>query len=262
MISTEKPPATPAHPTSHRSTWKVVIVGALVAVAAATAGLFWFFGGEAPEEVDLSATASAVTGSTIAGQSTVPAGAGIEGTWVVDTTVGEFSVTEETLATFAGFRVEEVLQSIGSNTAVGRSPAVSGSIAIDGTTLTSAEFVVDLTSMVSDEPRREDKIQQALGTGSNPDAIFVLTQHVDLGEEAAAGDLVSVSAVGELTVNGVTNKVEIPLHAQLVDRKILVTGSTELLFADYGVSTPTAPVVLSVEDHGILEFQVWLSAGG
>ena len=32
----------------------------------------------------------------------------------MDTTVGEFTVTEETTATFAGFRVEEVLESIGS----------------------------------------------------------------------------------------------------------------------------------------------------
>jgi len=90
----------------------------------------------------------------------------------------------------------------------------------------------------------------------------MLTEPADLGEEAAAGELVNVSAVGELTINGVTNTVEIPLQAQLVDGKILVTGSTELLFADYGVIAPTAPVVLSVEDHGILEFQVWLSAGG
>ena len=261
MIESETP-ANPPPSTDRRSPWKRVIIAAVVAVVAATAGLFWFFGGDAPAEVDLSATASAVSASTVSGQSAVPVGAGIEGTWVVDASVGEFSVTEETLATFAGFRVEEVLQSIGSNTAVGRSPAVSGSIAIDGTTLTSAKLVVDLTSMVSDEPRREDKIQQALGTGSNPDATFVLTEPVDLGEEAVAGDLVSVSAVGELTINGVTNTVEIPLQAQLVDGMILVTGSTELLFADYGVSTPTAPVVLSVEDHGILELQVWLSAGG
>ncbi|MEX1126832.1 MAG: hypothetical protein WEE53_14320, partial [Acidimicrobiia bacterium] len=62
-------------------------------------------------------------------------------------------------------------------------------------------------------------------------------------------------------INGVTNTVEIPLQAQLVDGMILVTGSTELLFADYGVNTPTAPVVLSVEDHGTLEFQLWFSLG-
>jgi polyisoprenoid-binding protein YceI len=261
VIDTEKP-ATPTPPTDNSSRWKLVILGAVVTIAAVAAGLFWFFGGDAPAEVDLSETASAVTGSTNLEESEVPIATGIEGTWAVDTSVGEFSVTEDTVATFAGFRVEEVLQSIGSTTAVGRSPAVSGTLAIDGTTLTSAELDVDLTSIVSDEPRREDKIQQALGTTANPNATFVLTEPVDLGDEAAGGELVSVTAVGELTINGVNNTVEIPLQAQLVDGMILVTGSTELLFEDYGVITPTAPVVLSVEDHGILEFQVWLSVGG
>ena len=177
----------------------------------------------------------------------------------MDTTVGEFTVTEETTATFAGFRVEEVLESIGSTTAVGRTPGVSGTIEIEGTTLTSAEIVVDMTAIVSDQARRENAIQRALGTGANPEATFVLTEPVELGEAAASGEMVEVVATGELTLNGVTNTVEIPLQAQLVDGAILVTGSTEILFADYSVTAPSAPVVVSVEDNGILEFQLWLS---
>jgi len=136
---------------------------------------------------------------------------------------------------------------------------VSGSIEIEGTTLTSAEVVADLTSIVSDQTRREDAIQQALGTGSNPEATFALTESIDLGEDAASGEVVDAVATGELTVNGVTNTVENPLQAQLVDGMILVTGSMEVLFADYSVTAPSAPVVISVEDNGILEFQLWLS---
>jgi len=136
---------------------------------------------------------------------------------------------------------------------------VSGSIEIEGTTLTSAEVVADLTSIVSDQTRREDAMQRALGTGSNPEATFTLTESIDLGEDAASGEVVDAVATGELTVNGVTNTVEIPLQAQLVDGMILVTGSMEVLFADYSVTAPSAPVVISVEDNGILEFQLWLS---
>lgn len=125
--------------------------------------------------------------------------------------------------------------------------------------MTSAELVVDLTSVVSDESRREDAIQRALGTGSNPSASFVLTEPIELGDAAASGELVSVIAVGELTLNGVANTVDIPLEAQLVDGMILVTGSSDILFADYEVTAPSAPVVVSVEDNGIFEFQLWLS---
>jgi polyisoprenoid-binding protein YceI len=75
--------------------------------------------------------------------------------------------------------------------------------------------------------RREDAIQRALGTGSNPEATFTLTEPVELGEGAASGEVVDVVATGELTVNGVTNIVQISLQAQLVDGMILITGSTE-----------------------------------
>lgn len=239
--------------------WKALLIGLALIVVAGAAGLFWFFGGEAPAAVDLSATASEVSEGIEVDTSSSAGTTGIAGTWTVDTSVGEFNVTEDTTATFAGFRVEEVLTSIGSTTAVGRSPNVSGTLEISGTTLTSAEFVVDVTGIVSDESRREDAIQRALDTASNPEASFVLTEPIDLGDAAASGEAVSHVATGELTVNGVTNPVEIPLEAQVVDGMILVTGSSEIVFADHGVTAPSAPVVVSVEDNGVFEFQIWLS---
>ena len=53
--------------------------------------------------------------------------AGIEGAWTVDTETGEFDY-ETATGTFAGFRIQEELASIGSTTAVGRTGDVSGSI--------------------------------------------------------------------------------------------------------------------------------------
>ena len=98
-----------------------------------------------------------------------------------------------------------------------------------------------------------------LGTASNPEATFTLTEPIELGAEASGGDSVEVTASGELTINGVTNPVEITLEAQLIDTMILVTGTTDISFGDYEVVAPTAPVVLSVEDHGTVEVQLWLA---
>jgi polyisoprenoid-binding protein YceI len=247
---------TPTRPTETRRKWvvPVAIVAGLVLLAVA-GGLWWFFGGEAPAEVDLEATASAVTTGTAA---SVTSGA-IEGTWSVDTSAGDFTLDETTTATFVGFRVEEVLNSIGSTTAVGRTPEVTGSMTIEGTTLTSAEIVADLTFIVSDESRRDDSIQRALNSSTNPEATFVLTEPIELGDGAAAGELVTVAADGDLTINGVTEPVEVMLEAQLIDGAILVTGTTEVAFADYDITAPTSPAVLSVEDHGVVEVQLWLS---
>jgi polyisoprenoid-binding protein YceI len=247
---------TQTRPTETRRKWvlPVIIVAGFIVIAAA-GGLWWFFGGEAPAEVDLEATASYVsTGSEVSATSR-----GIEGTWSVDSSIGDFTLDETTTATFVGFRLEEVLNSIGSTTAVGRTPDVSGSASVEGTTLTSAEIIADLTSIVSDESRRDDSIKRALNTSANPEAAFVLTEPIELGDGAAAGEAVTVVAHGDLTINGVTQDVEVTLEAQLIDGAILVTGTTEVSFADYGVTAPTSPAVLSVEDHGVVEVQLWLS---
>ena len=177
------------------------------------------------------------------------------GTWSVDTTIGEFGI-DEASGTFVGFRVKEVLgQGIGSATAVGRTPLVSGSAEIDGTTLVTAEIVADLTGLRTDRPMRDSRVQDALNTGAHPEATFVLSGPVDLGE----GRQVQVPAPGSLTINGVTNTVTVDLAAELVGRILAVVGTIDVVFADYDVEAPTAPVVVSVEDHGIVEVQLFLT---
>jgi hypothetical protein len=57
----------------------------------------------------------------------------------------------------------------------------------------------------------------------------------------------------------VTKSVQIPLDAQLASNgQIVVTGSMDITFGDYGVSVPSAPIVLSADDHGTLEVQLFL----
>ena len=219
MTSTLKNTPRPTPPQSGRKKWLGFAVAGLV-VAAVAFALIYFFGGAEPAEVDLDSTVSALTATTVAGgaestTATTTAApstsslADVSGIWSVDTTTGTFNF-EEATATFAGFRVEEELARIGAATAVGRSPEVSGSVTIDGTKITQAEIAVDLTAIVSDESRRENAIREALNTSQNPTATFVLTEPIDFGEVPSEGVTVSATATGDLTINGVTNTVEIP----------------------------------------------------
>ena len=177
------------------------------------------------------------------------------GTWSVDTTIGEFGI-DAASGTFVGFRVKEVLgQGIGSATAVGRTPLVSGIVKIDETTLIAAEIVADLTGLRTDRPMRDSRVQDALNTGVHPEATFVLAGPVDLGE----GRQVQVPAPGSLTINGVTNGVTVDLAAELIGRILAVVGTTDVVFADYDVEAPAAPIVVSVEGRGIIEVQLFLT---
>lgn len=65
--------------------------------------------------------------------------------------------------------------------------------------------------------------------------------------------------VGDLTIHGVANRLDVPLQAQLVGDVIVVVASAEVVFADYGVQTPSAAIVVSVEDHGTVELQLFFT---
>lgn len=258
-------------------------VGAVVVAVAAAVGIWYFFiRSEAPPEATLESAAAQLTEAPAVSTEAAPAtdgatpteapsasaetaapvteaaAAGATGTWAVDTSIGEFSFADTT-GTFAGFRVGEELSGIGQTEAVGRTPAVSGTIVIDGNTVTSGEIVADLSVLTTDVSRRDSAARGALDTDQFPTATFTLTGPLDLGEGAAAGEAVTVSATGDLTIHGVTTSVTFELQAQLVGDNIVVVGQVPVVFADYGVELPTAPVVLSLDDNGVIELQLFFS---
>lgn len=249
--------------TPRRRTTIAALAGAFaVVVVLAAVALAWFFRDDAPAEVDLDAAASGVEASSesVATSSTAPAAGGIAGTWKVDDLSGSFDY-ETATGTFAGFRIAEELRSIGSTEAVGRTGDVTGQLVIEGTTVRSGDFTVDLTTITTNESRRDDKVQSALETGRFPAATFALTGPIALGAGAADGSPVQVSARGDLTIHGVTKPVTLPIEAKLVEGRIVLVGSLDLTFSDYGVKVPTGPAVLSVDDHGKLEVQLLLVRG-
>ena len=62
-----------------------------------------------------------------------------------------------------------------------------------------------------------------------------------------------------MTIKGVTNTVDIALDARLVDGTLVVVGSAPVVFDDYGVEKPTAAIVVSLEDEGTIEFQLFFA---
>jgi polyisoprenoid-binding protein YceI len=185
--------------------------------------------------------------------------ASLDGTWNVDPSVGSFS---DFSGSFVGYRVEEELANVGAATAVGRTPEVGGSLTLEGTTITAVEITADLSTLQSDNNMRDGQLQrQALETGTFPEATFVLTQPIDLGSLPADGAVISVTATGDLTIHGQTRTVELPLEARLSGDVVTVTGSTEIVFADYGISQPRSFMVLSIADRGTMEFQLQFTKG-
>lgn len=243
---------------------------AVVAILAVTLGAFWYFvlRSDAPDQVSLGAavgslsTATATTatggatGGTTAtatasgGSETVSETEGLAGTWSVSSS-GE---------TFVGYRVNEELARVGFTTAVGRTSGVTAAVVLSDTQLESATIEADLTKLASDSNMRDGQLRnQAIETSKFPTATFVVTEAMDLPAGLESGEAVASTLKGELTLHGVTNTVEIPAEAQYVDGNLVVIGSLPIVFEDYDIGQPQGASVLSIEDNGIMEFQLILS---
>ncbi|HXG27063.1 MAG TPA: YceI family protein, partial [Candidatus Binatia bacterium] len=184
---------------------------------------------------------------------------GPSGTWTIDTTIGSF---EDFTSSFVGYRVDETFTDQRANTAVGRTPDVEGSLVLNGSTLTTVEVTADLTTLRSDDDRRDGQLRrQAIETEQFPTATFRLTSPVELGAVPVDGQAIETTATGELTLHGVTRTVEVPITARLSGDVVTVTGSIEIRFADYDIEQPRSFLVLSIEDHGIMEFQLHFRHG-
>ena len=120
-------------------------------------------------------------------------GAATDGVWSIDTSIGTFDatcLTDVCGSSFAGFRINEELANFGAKTVVGRTPGVSGSLELVDTQVIGAEFVVDMTGLITDNNSRTGALRGPNGgieTAVFPEARFELTQPIELGSVPAEG---------------------------------------------------------------------------
>jgi polyisoprenoid-binding protein YceI len=210
---------------------------AIVIVAVAGFGIWYVFADDAPPAPTLNAT----PGTTTAGGPDTP-----DGLWRVapgdDVYVG-YRIKE----TFAGDTVKK--------DAVGRTPAVTGSLVVGDNEVESASVTADLRELESNRATRDNYVKNnGLESARFPEAKFVLSKPIPLGS-VIKGETVKADAAGTLTVHGVSNPVTIPVEARWNGTTIEVVGTTPIVLADYGISAPSTSVV-SVEDNGSMELKL------
>jgi polyisoprenoid-binding protein YceI len=234
-----------------RRIWKWVAALAIVVVAAGGFG-FWYFWvrDDAPPPATLRERSGAETSTTAAGatgSTTAPGASAVAGAW---------KIAPDPKEVFVGYRVDELFANETlKKTAVGRTPAVDGSITIDGTKVTDGEFTADLTQLSSEQSRRDSYLEHSsLQTSQFPNAKFTLTAPIDLGAPVQ-GKEVTVRARGDLTLHGVTKPVELELTARWNGGTIDVLGNLPVRFADYDIEKPSVPI-LTTDDHGVMEVKL------
>lgn len=229
-----------------RLRWLIAIPVALVALV--TGGTWLYINvirDDPPERLTLGTTTTATPGratTTATGEATV------DGVWEVAD------------GSIVGYRVKEILFGQ-DNEAVGRTSEVTGSIRISGTTVAEATFTADLTSVRSDQERRDSQFRgRIMDVATYPTAMFRLTNPIELGSVPPEGGRAEFTATGELTLRGTSREVTFRLQAERGGGTIRVAGSIPIVFADWGIPNPSFGPI-STSDRGELEFLLVLRRG-
>jgi polyisoprenoid-binding protein YceI len=216
--------------------WKTWLVGGVLVLAVGVVGgpfvYIHYIEGKAPAPLSLTKASPSAT-TTAAGR--------VSGTWSV------------TSGSTVGYRVQEILFGQ-SNTATGRTSSVNGSITIDGTRVTTASFTVDMTTVTSDQHRRDGQFNgRIMDTASYPTATFTLSKPVVLSSIPAVGVQESMQATGVLTMHGTSKTVTFTITGQRTTGGIQITGQIPITFAEWNIPNPSFGPV-TTQDHGVLEF--------
>lgn len=220
---------------------RLVLVAALLLLALAGLALWWFV---LRDTSDPEADLDAIDAGAAAGD----APATPDGTWAVEP--GD--------DVFVGYRVDELFAGDSlSVTATGRTPAVDGTLTVEGTTVTAAEVTADVTQLASDQARRDSALAtRGLETDRFPEATFALTEPLDLPAPPERDAPVTTTVGGDLTLHGVTAPVDVEVEARWDGPTISVAGSAPIAFADHDMAAIDIPGFVRTEDTGTMEFQL------
>lgn len=264
-----------------RAKWGIGVIAAviLIPILIATAGVWiyinWIKDDPPPafsldDSPAVTTETTATTGTTAgtAGTTTPATGAATTEAAGTPTTTAGAAGASELDGTWAigdgsqvGYRVVEVL--FGQDTeGVGRTGDITGSIELAATQVSAGTFTVDMTTVESDESRRDNQFRgRLLSTDEFPTSTFTLTAPIELATVPAEGEQINATATGDLTLRDVTKSVTFDVQAVLEGDQIRIVGSTDIVFADYGIPQPDVGGV-TTQDHGLLEFSLVLTKSG
>ncbi len=164
-----------------------------------------------------------------------------------------YEVDEE----FLGGASDAINKLAGLIETVGRTRAVKGdfqfNISGDQVTVAGGSIVVDLTTLASDDSRRDQRIRtQYLESSQYPLAEFAPTAIKNFPAGAAEGQDVPFQLLGDLTIRNITQPATFNVTAKLEGNALSGTARTTLLMTDFGFEPPNIANILKVADEFVV----------
>jgi len=174
---------------------------------------------------------------------------------------GAIRYTVSATGNSARYRVREQLMGKDlPNDAVGETAEITGMITVDSTTGTlvanQSKFTINTANFKSDSDRRDGYVRGRLLEATKfPTVEFVPTAVRGLTAAAAmSSGPKTFELIGDLTVKGVTRPTTWKVTAQQAPGRATGSASTKFTFADFTITPPKVPILLSVADTIALEY--------
>jgi polyisoprenoid-binding protein YceI len=146
--------------------------------------------------------------------------------------------------TTASYSVYEnlIFQNKPNNDAIGTTHSVQGSFHIQtgaAPLVAAMNVTVDLSTLQTDSQMRDNYVRQnALQTGTYPDATFVSVSTKGLPTSYNDGQTVHFQLTGNLTMHGKTNKEVFDVQGKVVGKTITGTATSTIYMTDFGIQPP------------------------
>lgn len=155
-------------------------------------------------------------------------------------------VAEESEASYA---VDETF--LGQNrdaVAIGRTSAITGAIVIQDGVIQPSVVEVDLTTLKSDQERRDKRVQETLDTANHPKATFAIAG-AEGNPVLKPGEETAVKLEGTMRIKGVDRPVTFDARVRLDGDQIWLNATTEFAMTDFGIEPPNVLNLIAVQDR-------------
>ncbi|MGO4370212.1 YceI family protein [Paenibacillus sp. 2TAB19] len=141
--------------------------------------------------------------------------------------------------------------------------SVSGSWTVDlnDTSKMAGKGVLDMTALDSGNSQRDGHVKDRddlLAVSQYPEATFTATAITPQAAEFTEGTAVPLTIEGTLTVKGVEKAVTFDSNAMYQNGQLLLSGTTKVTFADFGMASPHT-VVLETENDLSVQLELILA---
>jgi len=233
--------------------WIGWLLAFLLAVLGSAAAWVFFAGGSGDPSTDLTTPPIADSTSTTEsrdGESTpsVPGETtttGLEGegtVYVIDAT-----------RTTATYEIDEILNGR-DNRVVGQTQQVAGQFVVDPSgAVRFSPILINARTFVTDSSNRDRLVRGPVILNSAEDEFEFITFEVvslpGLQNEVEVGETVVLTAIGDLTIKGVTRRTTFDLSVTLVDEDTISGEAVAMVSrSDFGIGIPSVPSVAGVDD--------------